>query len=118
MKIDIVAVGKVKPYPHNPRIITEEAITATVHSIKRYGWRQPIVVDKDFVIVVGHTRLEAAKVLGTTQPKVSNLLNGRLQGFSMERLLRFLNALDRDVQIVVKRRGRSRKRARFTVEVT
>ena len=64
------------------------------------------------------SQAEAAKVLGTTQPKVSNLLNGRLQGFSMERLLRFLNALDRDVQIVVKRRGRSRKRARFTVEVT
>jgi hypothetical protein len=35
----------------------------------------------------------------------------------MERLLRFLNALDRDVQIVVKRRSRSRKRAKFTVEV-
>lgn len=64
------------------------------------------------------SQVEAAKVLGTTQPKVSNLLNGRLQGFSMERLLRFLNALDRDVQIIVKRRSRSRKRARFTVEVT
>jgi predicted XRE-type DNA-binding protein len=64
------------------------------------------------------SQAEAAKVLGTTQPKVSNLMNGRLQGFSMERLLRFLNALDRDVQIVVKRRSRSRKRAKFTVEVT
>ena len=36
----------------------------------------------------------------------------------MERLLRFLNALDRDVQIVVKRRNRSGKRAKFTVELT
>jgi predicted XRE-type DNA-binding protein len=63
------------------------------------------------------SQAEAAKVLGTTQPKVSNLMNGRLQGFSMERLLRFLNALDRDVQIVVKRRSRSRKRAKFTVEL-
>lgn len=64
MKIDIVPVGDVKPYPHNPRIITEEAITNTAHSIQRYGWRQPIVVDSENVIIVGHTRLEAAKVLG------------------------------------------------------
>lgn len=63
------------------------------------------------------SQAEAARLLGTTQPKVSNLMNGRLQGFSMERLLRFLNALDRDVQIVVKRRSRSRKHAKVTVEL-
>jgi predicted XRE-type DNA-binding protein len=64
------------------------------------------------------TQAQAAEVLDTTQPKVSNLIDGRLQGFSMERLLRFLNALDRDVQIVVKPRSRARRRARFTVELT
>jgi len=55
------------------------------------------------------TQSEAAKILGTTQPKVSDLFAGKLAGFSMERLIRFLNALDRDVQIVVspKPRGRS-----------
>lgn len=53
------------------------------------------------------TQAEAARVLGTTQPKVSDLLRGRLAGFSMERLIRFLNALDRDVEIVIttKRKG-------------
>ena len=55
------------------------------------------------------TQSQAAAILGTTQPKVSDLFAGKLAGFSMERLMRFLNALDRDVHIVVtpKPRGRS-----------
>lgn len=61
------------------------------------------------------TQTEAADLLGTSQPKVSNLMNGRLDGFSLERLARFLNTLDRDVEIRVKRRPRSRKDARLLV---
>ncbi|MEN8375094.1 MAG: helix-turn-helix transcriptional regulator [Gemmatimonadota bacterium] len=61
------------------------------------------------------TQAEAATVLDTTQPSVSNLIRGRIDGFSMERLIRFLNALDRDVEIVVKRRPRSRAVARTRV---
>ena len=64
------------------------------------------------------TQGEAAKVLGATQPIVSNLLNEQLHGFSLERLVRFLNALDRDVEIIVKRRSRSRDKARLAVQVT
>lgn len=48
------------------------------------------------------TQAEAAQRLGIDQPKVSTLLRGRFEGFSIERLLRFLNALDQDVKIVVK----------------
>jgi predicted XRE-type DNA-binding protein len=68
-------------------------------------------------IVTGRhlTQAEAADLLGTSQPKVSNLMNGRLEGFSLERLARFLNTLDRDVDIVVKRCPRSRKAARLRV---
>jgi predicted XRE-type DNA-binding protein len=68
-------------------------------------------------IVTGRhlTQAEAADLLGTSQPTVSNLMNGRLEGFSLERLARFLNTLDRDVDIVVKRRPRSRKAARLRV---
>lgn len=62
------------------------------------------------------TQAEAACVLGTTQPKVSDLWAGKLAGFSMERLMRFLNALDRDVRIVVTPKPRSRGRA--TTRVT
>lgn len=61
------------------------------------------------------TQVQTAKLLGTTQPKVSDLLSGRLGGFSMERLIRFLNALDRDVEIVVSRKGRNRPKARTRV---
>jgi predicted XRE-type DNA-binding protein len=68
-------------------------------------------------IVTGRhlTQAEAADLLGTSQPTVSNLMNGRLEGFSLERLARFLNTLDRDVDIVVRRRPRSRKAARLRV---
>ena len=61
------------------------------------------------------TQVEAARIIGTGQPKVSELLAGRLDGFSLERLIRFLNALDRDVQIVVRPKPRSRTRATLTV---
>jgi predicted XRE-type DNA-binding protein len=54
------------------------------------------------------TQAETARVLGTTQPKVSDLFAGKLAGFSMERLIRFLNALDRDVQIVITPKHRRR----------
>ncbi|HUB08065.1 MAG TPA: helix-turn-helix transcriptional regulator [Myxococcales bacterium] len=52
----------------------------------------------------GLTQAAAAKVLGIDQPKVSALLRGKLTGFSTERLIKFLNALGRDVEIVVKDR--------------
>lgn len=62
------------------------------------------------------TQAETARILGTTQPKVSDLFAGKLAGFSMERLIRFLNELDRDVDIVVTPKPRSRRRA--TTRVT
>jgi predicted XRE-type DNA-binding protein len=61
------------------------------------------------------TQAQAARILGTTQPKVSDLFAGKLAGFSMERLMRFLNALDRDVRIVVCPKPRGRERATTTV---
>jgi predicted XRE-type DNA-binding protein len=48
------------------------------------------------------TQAEAAAVLGIDQPKVSALTRGRLDGFSIDRLLRFLLALDHDVQITIR----------------
>ncbi len=57
------------------------------------------------------TQTQAARILGVTQPDVSDLSRGRLSGYSMERLYRFLKALDQDVQIVVQPKPRSRKSA-------
>jgi predicted XRE-type DNA-binding protein len=54
------------------------------------------------------TQAAAAELMGIDQPKVSHLLHGRLAGFSTERLLTWLTALGRDVEIVVRRPSRRR----------
>jgi predicted XRE-type DNA-binding protein len=59
--------------------------------------------------------MEAAQLLGIDQPKVSALMRGKLTGFSLERLLRFMNILGRDVEIVVKPKPQERMQARTTI---
>lgn len=63
----------------------------------------------------GLTQQAAAELLGIDQPKVSNLVRGRLAGFSTERLLGFVTALGRDVRIVVQPAPRARRRGRVRV---
>jgi DNA modification methylase len=63
MKIEIRPIAGVKPYPNNPRI-NDDAVDAVASSIKEFGFRQPIVVDTDGVIICGHTRFKAAQKLG------------------------------------------------------
>jgi DNA modification methylase len=58
------------PYARNSRKIPERAVDKVAASIKEFGWRVPIVVDKDGVIICGHTRLLAAKKLGLEQVPV------------------------------------------------
>ena len=48
------------------------------------------------------TQMEAAEILGINQPKVSAIVRGNLDGFSLDRLFKFLNLLDRDIEIVVR----------------
>ena len=55
-------IEKVIPYENNPRH-NEAAVGFVANSLKRFGWQQPIVVDKDMVVIAGHTRLLAAKQL-------------------------------------------------------
>ena len=61
------------------------------------------------------TQQDAAALMGIDQPKVSHLLRCRLSGFSTQRLIDFLNALGRDVEIVVRAAPKSRKRGRMHV---
>ncbi len=61
------------------------------------------------------SQAEAAKVLGVTQPKVSALRNYKLAGFSVERLMNLLTALDQDVEIVIRQKPGSRRAARISV---
>jgi predicted XRE-type DNA-binding protein len=63
----------------------------------------------------GLTQTTAATLLGLSQPKVSALRNYKLAGFSVERLLNLLTALDQDIEIVIHRKPRSRKGGRIKV---
>lgn len=63
MKIKDVEISKLKPYANNPRK-NEAAVEPVAESIKAFGFKVPVVIDKAGVIVAGHTRLEAAKRLG------------------------------------------------------
>lgn len=61
------------------------------------------------------SQAEAAKALGVTQPKVSALHHYKLAGFSVVRLMNLLTALDQDIEIVIRRKPRSRKAACISV---
>lgn len=63
----------------------------------------------------GLTQAAAAARLGVNQPKVSALARYQLDGFSVERLMTFLTALDRDVEIVIRKKPRGRAAARISV---
>jgi predicted XRE-type DNA-binding protein len=69
----------------------------------------------DIISKRGLTQSQAAKILGVSQPKISALTRGDLDGFSTDRLFRFLNALGKDVEISVKPRARSSKRPAIRV---
>ena len=61
------------------------------------------------------SQIAAARRLRVNQPKISALSNYRLEGFSVERLMNFLTALDRDVEIVIRRKPRTGKTGRILV---
>jgi ParB-like chromosome segregation protein Spo0J len=62
MDVKMVPIGQVKPYEKNPRK-NARAIPEVLKSLKEFGFRQPLVVDINMVLIVGHTRLAAAKKL-------------------------------------------------------
>lgn len=69
MQVESMALDALIPYARNPRR-NDNAVDAVAASIKEFGFRQPIVVDEEMVILVGHTRAKAAKKLGMTQVPV------------------------------------------------
>jgi len=68
MNIQEIEIDKVIPYHNNPR--KDQAVDKVASSINEYGFQQPIVVDKNMVVIVGHTRLLASKKLGLTKVPV------------------------------------------------
>ena len=66
LKIEYVDINNIKPYKKNPRK-NDEAIPYVMESIKQFGFKNPVILDKDNIIVAGHTRIESAKRLGITE---------------------------------------------------
>lgn len=63
----------------------------------------------DVIEEMGISQVEAGKMLGINQPKISALFHGRLEGFSLERLLTFLTSLDQDIKIIIKQKPKTRR---------
>jgi len=63
MHVELRPITSIRPYENNPRI-NDPGVDAVAASIRAFGFRQPIVVDEQGVIIVGHTRYKAALKLG------------------------------------------------------
>lgn len=69
MQVETWPIDRLIPYDKNPRL-NDDAVEAVARSIQEFGFRQPIVVDDEGVIIIGHTRLKAARRLGLTEVPV------------------------------------------------
>jgi len=112
MKIKQMKVEDLKPYPNNPRI-NDQAVDAVAASIQEFGFKVPIIVDRDNVIITGHTRLKAAKKLGMKEVPViladdltpdqvkafrlADNKTGELAGWDFEKLEVELSELEMDM---------------------
>jgi DNA modification methylase len=67
--VELRKIDDIRPYERNPRI-NDQAVDAVVESLRQFGFRQPIVIDSDGVIIAGHTRWKAAKKLGLARVPV------------------------------------------------
>lgn len=85
MKVENKPIDSIQPYENNPRD-NDDAINAVANSIHEFGWQQPIVVDKDNVIIAGHTRYKAAQSLGLKEVPVvvaSNLSDQQVKAYRL-----------------------------------
>jgi len=118
MKITMRKIGSVKPYPNNPRVTDQQAVDTVAAGIKQFGWRRgPIVVDKNGVIIVGHTRRLAALQLGlktvpvtvadklteeqARQYRILDNRTGELTSWDYNQLAEELRALGDDIDMLI-----------------
>lgn len=66
MEIKMIRLEDIRPYENNPRL-NDDAVGPVKESIKRYGFKVPMILDANNVIVTGHTRYKAARALGMTE---------------------------------------------------
>jgi len=81
MKVQTINIDKIIPYANNPR--KNQNIDKVANSIKEFGFRQPLVVDKHYNIVAGHTRYQAAKQIGLKEVPIhiANLNKEQLKAY-------------------------------------
>lgn len=70
MHVTLWPIDRLCPYDGNPRAIDQAAIDKVATSLRTFGWRQPIVVDADGIIIAGHVRCAAARQLGMVEVPV------------------------------------------------
>ena len=70
MSMNKIDISLIKPYPKNAKKHPKKQIQQVANSIKEFGFNQPIVIDKNNVVIVGHGRLEASKLLGLKEVPV------------------------------------------------
>ena len=83
LKIEYIDTEKLIPYINNPRI-NDKAVDVVAASIKEFGFKNPIIIDKENVIIAGHTRLKAAKKLGMEEVpviRVEDLTENQIKAF-------------------------------------
>jgi DNA modification methylase len=86
MRIEIWSLNRIRPYEKNARKIPQRAVDKVAASLQEYGWQQPIVVDKQGVIVVGHVRRLGALQLGWTEAPVhvaDNLTPAQIRAYRL-----------------------------------
>jgi ParB-like chromosome segregation protein Spo0J len=86
MLIESWPIDRPIEYVRNARKITQAAVDKVAASLQEFGWRQPIVVDKEDVIIVGHVRLRAAKQLQMTHVPVhvaANLTPAQVKAYRL-----------------------------------
>ena len=112
MEVVMMPIEELIPYENNPRK-NDEAVSKVAESIREFGFKVPIIVDKDNVIVAGHTRLKAAQELGLeTVPviKADDLTEEQVRAFrladnktaefaewNLEKLREELNGIEMDL---------------------
>lgn len=87
MKVSEVEIEKIVPYDNNPRVISADSIDRVSASIKEFGWQQPIVVDEENVIIVGHTRYFAAKKMKLDKVPVKTMKGATKEQINAYRLI-------------------------------
>jgi ParB-like chromosome segregation protein Spo0J len=126
MEIQYLKISELKPFPNNPRKISEKDMNDLVNDLREFGFVEPIVVNKDLTIIGGHQRIEAAKRLGMTevpcyvvdlsaeQMKILNIALNKIQGeWDYQKLQNVLIDLPVDMQSLAGFSGKELEKIMF-----